>query len=197
MSMTLFHGCGLTLIFDIGTRGRSVSYPEDRPAFSSPARTTISGKLFKPYRQGGFMENSSGVKRSSERISAFAYGKHWITRAVSDPVRVCVAFLLCLFCGLAAAGCRFPTPAAVPFDKGSARDSCPSGYYSSGSICSPSGSSAKFVLIKPSSGSGCPSNYYSSGSFCVADSQACHAFLNPSGSCPSGYYRSHPWCVSN
>ena len=98
---------------------------------------------------------------------------------------------------VAEAACRRPVPTAVPFDKGSARDSCPSNYSMSGSLCSPSGSSAKYVLMKPSSTSSCPNNYSSSGSFCIAESGSCHAFASSSGSCPSGYSSSRPWCMSD
>ena len=96
----------------------------------------------------------------------------------------------------AAATCKNPAPAALPFDKGSVRDSCPSGYSTSGRLCNPSGSMAGFVLIKPSSTSSCPSGYSSSGAFCVGHTGACHAFAGH-GSCSSGYSSSTPWCVSN
>ena len=98
---------------------------------------------------------------------------------------------------MANAACSRPVPAPVPFDKGSVRDSCPFNYSTSGSLCTPSGSSAKYVLIKPMSSSSCPSNYSSSGSFCIAESNACHAFASSSGSCPSGYSSSRPWCMAN
>ena len=106
-----------------------------------------------------------------------------------------LAIALCLVAD-AEAACRRPAPAAVPFDKGSIRDSCPFGYSTSGSLCTPSGSSARAVLIKPSSTSSCPSKYSSSGAFCIADFDACHAFAS-SSSCPSGYGRSSPWCHSD
>lgn len=99
--------------------------------------------------------------------------------------------------GAASAACRRPPPGPVPFDKGSVRDSCPFNYSTTGSLCTPSGSSAKYVLVKPSPSSSCPSNYSSSGSFCIAESGACHAFLSTSGSCPSGYSSQRPWCVSS
>jgi len=98
---------------------------------------------------------------------------------------------------IAEASCKRPVPAPVPFDKGSIRESCPFGYSTTGSLCTPSGSSAKFVLIKPSSSSSCPSNYSSSGSFCIAESNACYAFVSTSGSCPIGYTNSRPWCVAS
>ena len=94
------------------------------------------------------------------------------------------------------AACRQPAPRPVPFDKGMVRDGCPSGYSSSGGVCTPSSSSAGFVLIKPSTGTSCPSNYSSSGAFCVAGTNACHAFVSSGGSCPSGYVSARPWCVS-
>jgi hypothetical protein len=96
----------------------------------------------------------------------------------------------------AGAACKHPAPAALAFDKGSVRDSCPSGYSTSGRLCSPSGSSAGFVLIKPPSTGSCPSGYSSSGAFCIGHTGTCHAFAGH-GSCPSGYSSSGPWCVSS
>jgi hypothetical protein len=95
------------------------------------------------------------------------------------------------------AACRRPAPTPVAFDKGSVRESCPFGYSTTGSLCTPSGSSARYVLIKPSANVGCPNHYSSSGSFCIADSDACHAFVSSSGNCPSGYSGSRPWCQSD
>lgn len=106
-----------------------------------------------------------------------------------------LAIAMCLAAD-AAAACRRPAPAALPFDKGQIRDACPFSYSTSGTLCTPSGSSARAVLIKPSSTSSCPSRYSSSGAFCVADAGACHAFAS-SSSCPSGYGRSSPWCQSD
>ena len=122
------------------------------------------------------------------------------SRAARLAARALAAGLLAWTLGHAAsagANCRRPAPQPVPFDKGTLRDACPFGYTTSGSVCAPSGLSARFVLVKPTPTAGCPSGYTSSGAFCVADGRACHAFAVSGGSCPSGYSSSRPWCVSD
>lgn len=92
------------------------------------------------------------------------------------------------------ASCANPPPRAQPFVAPSGQG-CPSGYSSSGSTCSPSSSSAKYVFIVPS-GQGCPSGYSSQGRMCVVSSStACYAFVG-GGSCPSGYSSQGPICIS-
>ena len=94
---------------------------------------------------------------------------------------------------LAQAACK-PAPMAVGF--ANQGGSCPSGYYSSGNSCVPSGQGAPYAFFN--AGGSCPSGYYSSGNSCVANSaDACHAFFNGGGSCPSGYYSSGNSCVAN
>ncbi len=94
------------------------------------------------------------------------------------------------------ASCRNPQPHASGYANPGG-GSCPSGFYSSGNSCVPSGSSARYAFANPGGGS-CPSGYYSSGNSCVASSSnSCHAFFNGGGSCPSGYYSSGKSCVSN
>jgi len=96
----------------------------------------------------------------------------------------------------ASAACRNPLPHASGYAN-PAGGSCPSGFYSSGNSCVPSGSSSLYAFANPGGGS-CPSGYYSSGNSCVASSSnSCHAFFNGGGSCPSGYYSSGKSCVSN
>ena len=109
--------------------------------------------------------------------------------------RLMLGLMICFGSAAAAeASCRVPQPPAMAFPNQGG--SCPSGYYSSGNSCTPSGSSARYAFFN---GDGsCPSGYYSSGNSCVASSDsACHAFFNGGGSCPSGYYSSGNSCVSS
>ena len=94
----------------------------------------------------------------------------------------------------AVAGCNIPAPMAAGFANHGG--SCPSGYYSSGNSCVPSGQNAPYAFFN--GGGSCPSGYYSSGNSCVASANsACHAFFNSGGSCPSGYSSSGNSCVAN
>ena len=106
------------------------------------------------------------------------------------------AILLISFSFLTQAACKDPAPRPSAFANPGG-GSCPSGYYSSGSACTPSGSSTRYAFANPGGGS-CPSGYYSSGNACVAVSDnSCNAFFSGGGSCPSGYYSSGKSCVAN
>ena len=86
-----------------------------------------------------------------------------------------LGFSLITCVSLAGANCRDPAPTPGAF--ANSGSSCPSGYYSSGNACVPSGSSSHYAFLNPGGGS-CPSGYYSSGSSCVASSKnSCRAFL--------------------
>lgn len=69
--------------------------------------------------------------------------------------------------------------------------SCPSGFSSSGSYCSPS-SNARFVVVKVGN---CPSGYSTSGNYCLANHNAKLA-VPKIGSCPGGYSTSGDYCLS-
>jgi len=97
---------------------------------------------------------------------------------------------------IAQSNCNIAAPNATAIAN-STKGQCPGGYYSSGSACSPTGSSANYGFENPSSGS-CPGGYYRSGMACVASSKSsCYAFYAGGGSCPGGYYKSGIACVSN
>jgi len=106
-----------------------------------------------------------------------------------------LGIILTSFSFLAQAACKDPAPRPSAFANPGG-GSCPSGYYASGSTCSPSGPSARYAFANPGGGS-CPSGYYSSGNNCVASSDnSCNAFFSSGGSCPSGYYSSGKSCVA-
>lgn len=107
---------------------------------------------------------------------------------------VCVLGLL-LGLSHAYAACQNPAPRAQPFNAPNGQ-SCPSNYSQSGSMCSPSFSSAGFSFVIPS-GYSCPSNYSQQGQICIANAGACYAFYAGGSSCPSGYGQQGPICISN
>ena len=110
------------------------------------------------------------------------------------PLLVCLLMPLLLHPAPAEAGCSVPPAPASAVSKSDSRQSCPSGYRSSGGACLP-GKGARPALEKPP-GESCPTGYTGSGDFCLAGMSACHA-IRKTGSCPSGYRSSgRSWCLS-
>jgi hypothetical protein len=110
--------------------------------------------------------------------------------------KLIMAILLISSSFLTQAACKEPAPRASAFANPGG-GSCPSGYHSSGSACSPVGSSTRYAFANPDGGS-CPSGYHSSGKACVAVSDnSCNAFFSGGGSCPSGYHSSGKSCVAH
>ena len=56
-------------------------------------------------------------------------------------------------------------PASPPVQPLVKINSCPSGYYGSGSYCVP-GNNAKFAIVRNGT---CPSGYHGSGNYCVSN----------------------------
>ena len=105
-------------------------------------------------------------------------------------------FLINLFITASAfAACNNPAPRAQPFTIPSGQ-SCPSSYSQTGTMCSPSSSSANYSFLVPS-GQSCPSNYSQQGPICIANTSACYAFYAGGASCPSGYAQQGAVCISN
>lgn len=87
-------------------------------------------------------------------------------------------------------GSALALPPAIPIVK---KDSCPSGYYSSGNYCNP-GPSARYAVLKNGA---CPSGYYSSGNYCVASDNKSKTAVPKVGSCPTGCFSSGNYCLCN
>ena len=104
-------------------------------------------------------------------------------------------FTSLLVTSFAYGACQNPAPRAQPFNA-PAGMSCPSNYSQTGTMCSPSSSSAGYSFLIPS-GTGCPSNYSQQGSICIASSGACYAFYSGGSSCPSNYSQQGSICISN
>jgi hypothetical protein len=163
------------------------------------SRLVIASFRRGPHRRpaGGIRMNGSTPLAHRAAINVGRRCRRQRFESAHVPSRGLMAFALLSSSLSAEASCKRPAPAALPFDKGSIRGSCPFSYSATGSLCTPSGSSARFVLIKPSSGSNCPSNCSSSGSLFVTESNYCCAFVSASASHPIGYAKSRPWCLAS
>ena len=74
-------------------------------------------------------------------------------------------------------------------------ESCPLGYYSSGSYCVPSSSGNTRGAIEKA-GSSCPLGFYSSGNYCLSSPSNEREAIQKSGKgCPLGWYSSGSYCV--
>jgi hypothetical protein len=74
-------------------------------------------------------------------------------------------------------------------------DTCPLGYYSSGTYCVPTDRPGTRGAIQRS-GSACPLGWYRSGGYCVSSPSNQREAIQKSGkSCPLGWYSSGSYCV--
>ncbi|MFN4896542.1 MAG: hypothetical protein ACK5GN_02910 [Pseudomonadota bacterium] len=89
----------------------------------------------------------------------------------------------------------FANPNAQPIPRGTG-ESCPYGYYSSGSYCTPSSEKSNHALPRGEHMQ-CPYGYYPSGNACLAANQKSREAIPRVGQCPYGYYASGDYCLKS